>query len=219
MPDEALAKLRPHLRRVALKRRQILQESNRPLEHVYFLESGLATQTARTKRDGVMQVGFIGRFGLVGLEAVLGNAIASHRCVMQIPGYAQQIEAEPFQTLLQDCPVVRQAMLSFVHAMMVQNTQSVLCNARHTIKERLARFLLFMRDRLEDDAIPLTQELLSSTLGVRRAGISTVLGELEEVGAVRRARGAVEIVSTDALHQAACECYGIINELNRRVTE
>ena len=106
---------------------------------------------------------------------------------------------------------VRQQLLAYVHFLLIQNSQFALCNARHELQERLSRWLLLTHDRLDDDVIPVTHDLLSMMLGVRRAGITEALASLEEAGAVRRTRGAIEIADRSVLEQRACECYRIIS--------
>jgi hypothetical protein len=105
-----------------------------------------------------------------------------------------------------------------VHFLLIQNSQFALCNARHELQERLSRWLLLTRDRLDGDVIPVTHDMLSMMLGVRRAGITEALAALEQVGAVRRTRGAIEIADRSVLERRACECYRIIATERLRTT-
>lgn len=216
-PD-ILARLQPYLRRVPLKRGQILQEPHSPLERVYFIERGMAVLMARTKRDGQVGVAIIGRAGLVGVPVVLGTMRSPHQCVMEVEGEALQIGAETFRRAMDGSSTLRQQLMNYVHALLVQQSQTVLCNARHPLMERLTRSLLLAHDRLDDDTIPLTHDLLSMMLGVRRAGITTALERLERIGAVRKARGALEIADRTRLEQTACECYRTIATEYQRLT-
>jgi CRP-like cAMP-binding protein len=217
-PD-ILAGLQPYLRRVRLKRGQMLQEPHRPLDRVYFIERGMAVLMARTKRDAQVGVGIIGRAGLVGVPVVLGIMRSPHHCVMEVEGEALQIGAETFRLAMDGSSTLRQQLMNYVHALLVQQSQTVLCNARHQLMERLTRLLLLAHDRLDDDTIPLTHDLLSMMLGVRRAGITTALDRLERSGAVRKTRGALEIVDRARLEQTTCECYRIIAAEHQRVIE
>jgi len=215
-PD-ILARLQPYLRRVPLKRGQILQEPHSPLERVYFIERGMAVLMARTKRDGQMGVGIIGRAGLVGVPVVLGIMRSPHHCVMEVEGEALQIGAETFRRAMDGSSTLRQQLMNYVHALLVQQSQTVLCNARHPLMERLTRSLLLAHDQFDDDTIPLTHDLLSMMLGVRRAGITTALDRLERNGAVRKTRGALQIVDRTRLEQTTCECYRIIAAEHQRL--
>jgi len=219
MPPEAFERLRPHLERVQARRRTILQEQYRPIQFVHFIERGVASVFARTRRDGPVEVSLVGRFGVVGVSVVLGVMRSPHRCLMQMDGEALRVSAAALTQAMDESVALRRQLLSYVHVLLVQNAQAVLCNARHEVLERLSRWLLLARDRLDHDAIPVTHELLSIMLGVRRAGITDALAVLERAGAVRRARGSVEIADRAALERHACECYRIIADEFERVLE
>jgi CRP-like cAMP-binding protein len=156
---------------------------------------------------------------LVGVSAILGAMRSPHRCLMQMDGEALRVPAATLARVMDENPAVRRQLLSYVHVLLVQNAQAVLCNARHEVVERLSRWLLLARDRLDEDAIPVTHEVLSMMLGVRRAGITDALASLEHDGAVRRERGSVEIADRPALERRACECYGVIAGEFRRLLE
>ena len=218
MVPELFNCVRSHLQPVALKRRAILQEHNRPIEHIYFIERGVASLFARTHRDGPVEVAMVGRLGFVGVAAVLGTMRSPNRCVMEVPGEALRIASEDLRRIMEATPGVRQQLLNYVHALLVQNTQTALCNVRHELEERLCRWLLLASDRLDETVIPLTHDQLAMILGVRRAGVTTRLSVLEEMGAVIKARGAVEIVDRTLLEKKTCECYRIIAAEYNRIT-
>lgn len=219
MPPAAFECLRSHLEPVTLKRRAILQEHNHPIEHIYFIERGVASVLARTQRDGPVEVAMVGRLGFVGVAALLGTTRSPNRCLMEVPGEALRIGAEDLQRVMECAPGVRQHLLGYVHALLVQNAQTALCNVRHGLEERLCRWLLLASDRLDKQTIALTHDQLSMILGVRRAGVTVCLSDLEELGAVIKTRGAVEIADRDLLEAKACECYRIISLEYGRITK
>ena len=210
LPHHVFAKLQPHLRRVELKRGQILQQSHRAIESAYFIERGMAVLLARTRQDGQVGVAVVGCQGLVGVPAVLGTMPSPHHCVMEVKGEALQVGADALRRAMDDSQLLRQCLMGYVHTLLVQESQTVLCNARHQLMERLTRSLLLAHDRMEGDTIPLTHDLLSMMLGVRRAGITTALQRLECSGAVLKSRGAVKIADRTLLERETCECYRII---------
>jgi CRP-like cAMP-binding protein len=210
MAPDSFDRLRPHLRPVALKRRAILQEHNHPVQHVYFIERGVASIFARTQRDGPVEVGIVGRLGFVGVAAVLGTMRSPNRCLMEVSGEAFSVATPDLQRAMEDTPKVRQHLLNYVHALLIQHTQTALCNVRHELDERLCRWLLLASDRLDESSIPLTHDQLSMILGVRRASVTVALLDLEHLGAVTKARGAIEIADRAILQNKACECYRII---------
>jgi CRP-like cAMP-binding protein len=219
MEPEVFAHLRPHLQLTALKRRAILQEHSRPIEHVHFIERGVASLLARTQRDGPVQVGIVGRLGFVGVAAVLGTKRSPNRCLVEIPGEGFRISTDELRRIMGDVPQVGQRLLHYIHALLIQNTQTALCNVRHDLDKRLCRWLLLASDRLDDTVMPLTHDRLSMILGVRRAGVTTALANLEQAGGVKKTRGAVEIVNRAVLERKTCECYRIVASEYRRLTD
>ncbi|MCK1476637.1 CRP-like cAMP-binding protein [Bradyrhizobium sp. LB8.2] len=211
-------RLRPFLQPVALKRRAILQDYHHPIEHIYFIERGVASLLARTQRDGPVEIAMVGRLGFVGVTAALGIQRSPNRCLMSVPGYALRIAVPDLRRAAHRYPDIQQQLFSYVHALLVQNTQTTLCSARHGLEERLSRWLLLAADRLDDRVIPVTHDVLSVTLGVRRASITTTLAELEQSGGLIRQRGGIDVCNHAALELRTCECYQIIASEYGRLT-
>ena len=210
VPPSELERLRPHLEPVLLKRRQTLQESNLPVQHAYFIENGAAALMSKTRTDGPVGAGLVGRIGIVGLPIVLGTMRSPIRCVVQIPGDALRISAGDLRQAMERSQALRQILLNYVQAIMVQNMQLVLCSTRHLTEQRLARWLLLARDRLDTDEICVTHALVGKVLGVRRASVTDAIGKFEDAGALRRDRGCITLLDRAKLEQACCECYRLI---------
>lgn len=213
--------LRPFLKVVDLKRNAVIHEANRTVDAVYFIESGVISRLARTQEDGSVEVAMVGRYGLVGVSVLLGTMTALHRTVVQIPGQALRIHASDLLGVMQKDPAVRDHLLRYVHLLINLKGQVSLCNAKHDIDQRLARWLLLAHDRVDGDELPVTHDLLATMLGVRRPGVSASLGGLEASGILAKSRGVVKVVDVEALKVRACECYKIIGDrfASQRVVE
>lgn len=210
LASDALEILRPHLQRVSLKRGQVLQEARRKIPKIHFIETGVAIILARTRRDGLVGVGLVGRWGFVGVPVVLGTMYSINRCIVEAPGEALQLDASDAVAAMKASAIVRQRLMNYVQALLVQNSQTALCNARHELDEKLARWLLLAQDRLEANIIPFTHDIFSMALGVRRAGVTIALTKFEREGVIKKRRGAIEIVDRARLSQKSCECYRVI---------
>jgi CRP-like cAMP-binding protein len=217
LPSEILDELRPHLELVPLKKRQILHERNVPVSHAYFIECGTASLLSRVEGRNGIEVGSLGFRDFVGVPVVLGTGRTPHRCVVQVPGQAFRIGAADLQQAMEAHPELRRLLFSYVQALMVQSAQLVVCNTRHSVRERLARWLLVARDRLHGNEIEVTHQVLSRVLGVRRAGVTTAMGRMEEAGLIRRGRGRLLIVDCDGLEAEACDCYHAIQAEHQRI--
>ena len=218
LPSDVAAQLRPLLRRVSLAIEQVLHEVGNPIDYVYFVESGLVSLTAETGDNGFVEVGMTGREGLVGTAALLNpDAVAVHRALVQIGGTALRMDAATLRGLVEQNPALRDRCLRYLQVVMVQTSQAAACNARHDLPERLARWLLMVRDRVDSDEVPMTQEFLSYMLGVRRAGVSVVASALQAQGLIQQSRGRMAILDRAGLEQEACPCYRLIEDNRQRI--
>jgi CRP-like cAMP-binding protein len=211
-------RIAPLLHRVPLRFRQILVEPNLLVRDVYFIEHGIAGVISRSRQRRPMEVSMVGCLGLVGLPAVLGTNRSPFRCVVQVPGMALRMDAEDLQRAMGEIAGFRQQLLNYVQARMVQQAQITVCNARHRVKDRVARWLLMGLDRLDSNTMPVTHELLGRMLGIRRASVTVVINEMEANGMLRRGRGQLTILDRNRLERSACDCYGLIkSEYDRLV--
>jgi len=210
-PDEFSA-LRVHLKHVSLTRRMVIHEENKLIEGVFFIESGVVSRVVRTQVDGAVEVAMIGNSGFVGLGIILGTNVALHRTVVMIPGSALRIPSADLLELMRKNPAIRDRLLRYVHFLMSQKALIALCNARHGIENRLARWLLMALDRMDTDVVPVTHDMLAMLLGVRRPGVSEALKEFAAHGIIARGRGALKILDRQKLQDHACPCYRQIAE-------
>lgn len=211
LSDEDWEMLRSLLEPVEIKSRQILHHSKLPMQHVYFVEKGLVSVSARTTREQWVEVWLIGAEGMTGIPVVLGDESEPPlRRMVQVGGRALRIPSMDFRRAVEDSRSLRHAMLKYVQVVMLQTSQSGACNSHHSLKQRLARWLLLARDALEEDALPLTHNVLARLLGVRRPSVTDCLGLLEGMNAIHNTRGMVTITDPDELEAVCCECHRLI---------
>ncbi|PSC03203.1 Crp/Fnr family transcriptional regulator [Alsobacter soli] len=210
--------LRPHLEPCVLKSRQILHHAKLPMQHVYFIESGLVSVSARISRDRWVEVWLIGSEGMTGIPIVLGDdAEPPLRRIVQVGGTALRLPSEIMRQAMAESASLRRLLSLYVQVVLLQTSQSGACNSHHTLKERLCRWLLLARDGLQDNSLPLTHSVLARLLGVRRPSVTSCLGVLEDMGAIRNTRGMVTITDAHRLEDATCDCHRIITREQRRL--
>jgi CRP-like cAMP-binding protein len=197
-----------HFERVPLNFRDILIEARAPLEHVYFPEQGIASILANTS-EGRIEVGMIGREGMVGVPVVLGLDRSPHAFLIQAAGEAQRISANDLRQVIARSPSLNARLLRYVHAMMIQTAQTAYANASFNIEARLARWILMTHDRVESDDLPLTHDFLSMMLGVRRPGVTVAVQTLEASGLIRASRGRITVLDRPKLEEVADDAYGL----------
>lgn len=198
LPAQDLARLRPYLTRVPLKARRVLHHWSMPIEQVYFVEAGLVSVVARVDREHDVEVWIIGCEGFAGVPAILGAGTPPHRRVVQVDGHALCMTVTDLHQLMDRLPAFRDMLLRYVQAVLSQTSQVGACNGSHSLEHRLARWLLMARDRLSEE-LPLTHEMLSRMLGVRRASVTETVTTLEEIGALRKHRGSIHVVDGEKL--------------------
>jgi CRP-like cAMP-binding protein len=200
--------LQPHLEPIELKLRDTLIEPNRPIEHVYFPEQGMAS-IINNSRDGKVEVGIIGCEGMVGTPILLGVDRTPLECFVQMEGHGLRMSAELLREMTDQIASLRYSLLRFVHVLSLQTAQTAFANANNTTESRLARWLLMCHDRVEGDDIPITHEFMAIMLGVRRAGVTVATHILEGNGLIRAKRGVVTVLDRGRLEDLADDAYGI----------
>jgi CRP-like cAMP-binding protein len=209
MSEDDFARLEPHLEPVILSVKDMLVEPNQPIEHVHFLEEGLASVVAISPDNERLEVGHIGREGMTGEPVILTVDQTPHQTFIQVAGSGLRMRAEALSGAMEASPSLKALLLRWVQVLMIQTAQSALANGRYTIQERLARWLLMCHDRLDGDDLPLTHEFLSLMLGVRRSGVTEALHVLEGVKIVRTSRGRIHVLDREKLEEIAGDCYGL----------
>ncbi|WP_141563252.1 Crp/Fnr family transcriptional regulator, partial [Teichococcus rhizosphaerae] len=147
--------------------------------------------------------------GLVGLPVLLGDDHSDIEALVQCPGLALSMGADAFRAALEADPVLHALLLRYALVHHEQVARTAACNGRHHTNERLARWLLMAHDRVEGDALPMTHEVLSMMLGVRRAGITVAAGQFQKAGFIRYEKGRITVTDRTGLESMACECYEI----------
>jgi len=202
----------PELEYIRCEREQVLMEADSSLDQVFFPDSGVVSVVAVYADGSIIEMATVGREGCTAVQAVFGAKKSSVRLFVQIPGSAARMSRASFVRAMKSMPAFRGLMYAYVQAFLEQVMVSVACNGAHSLKERLARWLLMMRDRADDDALPITQNLLAEMLGVQRPTITNAARDLERAGLIERGRQQVTILDRQGLIEASCECYQLVRE-------
>ena len=210
LPSSNLKQLMPELEQIRCRRDQILMDADSSLDHIFFPDIGVVSVVAVYANGSVIEMATIGREGCTAVQAVLGAKNSSVRLLVQIPGSAAKMSRAAFTRAMGSMPSFRNLMYAYAQAFLEQVLVSVACNGAHSLKERLARWLLMMRDRGDDDALQITQNLLAEMLGVQRPTITNAAHELERAGLIDRGRSQITILDRQGLMAASCECYQLV---------
>jgi CRP-like cAMP-binding protein len=214
LPDKEYNLIRPHLEPLDLPPHKILQEPGEKIEFAYFLNEGMASLVALSHDGRSVEVGIIGKEGMVGMSLTQGLRCEIFRAIMQMAGSGMRIRSEVFEDILLSAPVLRSQLGRFALMHGMQVAQLAACNRLHGIDQRLARWLLMCQDRFDSQLLPLTHDFLAQMLGTGRPSVSLAAGMLEDAGLIENLRGTVKILNRKSLEAVACECYGVIQHFN-----
>lgn len=201
--------LAPHLERLKLDINTTIVPANKPIEHAYFLCSGIVSMVASRSDAKSIEVGIYGRDGMGGFPLLLGSEQSPHHQYIQLAGAGHRIETAAFLSVVRQSESLSRLLLRYVHTFITQTANTALANASSHIDERLARWLLMCHDRIDGDTIPLTHKFLSMMLGVRRSGVTDTLHILEGRHLVRAKRGEINIIDRAKLERLAGASYGL----------
>jgi CRP-like cAMP-binding protein len=211
LPVEDYERVAPDLKTVTFTLSQVLFRPGDRVTHAYFPTNSIVSLLTELEDGMGMEVGLVGRDGMVGISAILGGD-ETKVATVQAQGEALRIPADRLREEFKRGGVMQSAILRYTHALMTQISQSVVCTARHKVEGRLARWLLMYHDRLDTDEFELTHEFMANMLGVRRPGVSEIAHRLQEMGLIRYQRGRVMILDRKGLEEFVCECYAVVKE-------
>ena len=212
LPRADYQRLAAKLEPVTLGFGEVLYEPGDPVRHVYFPGDSLVSLLTVIDGRLALEVGLIGREGMLGMAFAMGSGTSPVRAVVQGAGGAMRMEAPAFRKALRQSTSLQREMHLYDQALMIQFAQTAACNRFHVVAARLARRLLMTRDRLDSDEFRLTHELLGHVLGVRRVGVTKAAHALKERKLIDYSRGNIAILNARGLEAAACSCYEIFKE-------
>jgi CRP-like cAMP-binding protein len=206
--QDDLSVLAPYLKWTQLELLARLETSDRPIKRVFFPETGVVSVVAVDRRARQMELALVGYEGVSGSAIILGDDRSPNESYVQVRGEGHWLKAEDLRLVMRERPAIRDVLLRYLHAFGIQLSQTAL-SGRLAVAPRLARRLLMIQDRLEGATLPLTHDLISIMLGVRRPSVTDALHWLEGTGAVRALRGRVVIRDRGRLEHYAEDSYGI----------
>jgi CRP-like cAMP-binding protein len=220
LPADEYKRIAPSLDTIPLKLKSLIHRAGDPIEHVYFPGGGFCSMLTVLKDGSMVEVATIGREGMVGVTAVLdGNPVSSTSMVQGETDVCYRMKADAFRREMDRRGAFYEVLTHFAQALVGFIMQSTACNAVHSVEQRLARWLLMARDRMDSDQFPLTQEFVAMMLGASRPTVTIVASTLQKAGLITYHRGHVTILDGEGLEAASCECYRATTDLLNAVIE
>jgi CRP-like cAMP-binding protein len=214
LPESEIKSLRPYLEFQELPLHTVLVDPAEPLRYAYFLDTGAASFVVPTSEGRSVEVGLVGKSGLVGMPLAFGVKKSNLRITMQFAGTGHRIRAEDLQGVLPSTPHLQNMMCRFTLLQGMQASQTAACNRLHNLEQRLARWLLMTQDRVGSEFV-ITQEYLAELLGTGRPSISLAASQMQKAGAIRYSRGMMKVANRGLLERMSCECYATLRRFYR----
>jgi CRP-like cAMP-binding protein len=213
LPRKDYQNIAPFLEQVELEFGDILYEPGARIGHVYFPQDCLVSLLTSVDAIRAAEVGLVGTEGMVGVPVALGISVSPFLAVVQGAGRAWRMKTADFRREFGKSAALQRTLFRFTHLLMTQVAQTAACNRFHVVTERLARWLLMTRDRVNSNEFLLTQDFLARMLGVRRVGVSEAAASLQKRRLIGYNRGTITILDLKGLEASACSCYGLVNKM------
>jgi CRP-like cAMP-binding protein len=220
LTEEDYGRLLRHLEFVSLPCGKVLGEAGSIPEYVYFPTAGIVSMLYEMKNGTSVEAAVTGHDGVVGVTVFMGGGATTNRAVVRNSGHGFRMRADILKREFEESPTLRQPLLRYTQALLIQMAQSGICHGHHQLVEQFCRLLLSSMDRLSSNDVALTQDTIANLLGVRRESITAAAGKLQAAGLIQYRRGRITILDRAALEERVCECYGTVKtELDRLVPQ
>ncbi|MGH8252689.1 MAG: Crp/Fnr family transcriptional regulator [Steroidobacteraceae bacterium] len=217
LPADDYARLVSMLQRVRIERGQVVCEQDSELQYVYFPITAVMSLQCALADGSTCEVTGIGAEGLIGASLFMYDSMAPNRALVQTGGWTYRGGAHRLAVEFSRGGAFQRLILRYVQTLFMELTQSSICNRRHSVEQRLSRWLLGTLDRGEARELAATHEWLGEILGVRRESITAAARTLQNCGAIRCRRGRLTVLDHRELEQRSCECYGVVRALHSRL--
>jgi len=213
-------RLFPHLQLVAMPLGKVLYEPGDLLRHVYFPVDCIVSLLYVMQDGASAEISVVGNEGVIGVALFMGGETTPSRAIVQSAGHAYRLEGQRLKDEFHRNGGLQVLLLRYTQALITHLFQTAVCNRHHSVDQQLCRWLLLSLDRLPDNKLAMTQELIANMLGVRREGVNDAAGQLQKFNVTEYARGHITVLDRPKLEQLSCECYAVVKkETDRLLTD
>jgi CRP-like cAMP-binding protein len=205
-----LNRMRPRLELVDMPLAEVVYESGRHIDYVYFPTTCIVSLLYVLENGASAEIAVVGHEGVVGISIFMGGETTPSRAVVQSAGSAWRLAGPAMKEEFTRGRAMQHLMLRYTQSLITQMAQTAVCNRHHSVDQQLCRWLLLSIDRLPAPEITMTQELIANMLGVRREGVTEAAGKLQKAGVISYRRGHIKVLDRPKLETMSCECYEVV---------
>lgn len=219
LSEDARNRVFPYLESVSLPLGKVLYEPGDTLKHVYFPIDSIVSLLYVMESGASAEISVVGNEGIIGVALFMGGESIPSRALVQSAGTAWRLSGRRLKDEFSRHSDFMLLMLRYTQALLTQMAQTAVCNRHHHIDQQLCRWLLLSLDRLPDNQLIMTQELIANMLGVRREGVTESAGKLQDLGVIEYHRGKITVLDREKLEQLSCECYAVVKTETDRLLD
>jgi CRP-like cAMP-binding protein len=212
LPESEWLRWSSQLEAVNMPLGQVLYEPGATLSHVYFPTNAIVSLLYVMEDGASAEIAVVGNEGVVGISLFMGGESTPSRAVVQSAGEGFRLRSQLLKEEFNRSGPVLHLLLRYTQALITQMSQTAVCNRHHTLDQQLCRWLLLSLDRLQDNELVMTQELIANMLGVRREGVTEGALKLQQAGLIRYSRGHITVIDRPGLEKRTCECYAVVKK-------
>jgi len=216
LPSAERERIYPHLKLVTLPLGAVVYEAGDTLRHIYFPTDSIVSLLYVLENGSSAEICVVGNDGVIGVSLFMGGETTTSRAIVQSAGSAYRLSGRRLKQEFERQGETMHILLRYTQALITQMAQTAVCNRHHTVDQQLARWLLLSLDRLPDNKLTMTQELIADMLGVRREGV-TDAAKLQKLGVITYSRGIIRVLDRPRLEHLSCECYGVVKKETDRL--
>lgn len=217
LPEDAQARIFPQLEPVTMPLGQVLYESGDTLDYVFFPTDAIVSLLYVMESGASAEISVVGYEGLIGIALFMGGHSTPSRAIVQSAGNFFRLKSQLLMDEFNRHGELMQLLLRYTQSLITQMSQTAVCNRHHSINQQLCRWLLLSLDRLPNNSLTMTQELIANMLGVRREGVTEAAGKLQRKGVIEYCRGHITVLNRPKLEDLACECYSVVKDETERL--
>jgi CRP-like cAMP-binding protein len=208
----ARERIYPKLRLVEMPLGKILHEPGDALRHIYFPTDCIVSLLYVLEDGSSAEICVVGNDGMIGVSLFMGGETTTGRAIVQSGGFAYRLKGRRLKQEFERQGETMHILLRYTQALITQMAQTAVCNRHHSVGQQLCRWLLLSLDRLPDNKLTMTQELIANMLGVRREGVTDAAGKLQKLGVITYSRGKIAVLDRNRLEHLSCECYAVVKK-------
>lgn len=212
LPRVVLKRLLPSAELVDLQLGEVLYESSKTIQWVYFPTTAIASMLYVLENKASAEIAIVGNEGMLGVFLFMSGRNSPSKTVVQIAGQAYRFSSAQIKSEFYRAGSLFTLLLHYVQALITQMTQTAVCNRHHSLDQQLCRWLLLSLDRAPGDELVMTHKLISAMLGVRRVGVTVAAGKLQDAGLIQYTRGTIKVLDRGGLEDLVCECYPVVRK-------